>query len=54
MICEVYFVTGTADFSADFFGEQFVTLKGPLNCRVSGHRAGGYMLVDVDIHQKSF
>lgn len=54
MICEVPFVKGTADFAADFHGDQFVTAKGPLNCRISGHRAGSHMLVHVDIHQHSF
>lgn len=54
MICEVPFMIGTDDFAADFYGEQFVSAEGPLNCRVSGHRAGSYMLVHVDIHQQSF
>jgi hypothetical protein len=54
MICEVPFVVGTADFAADFNGDQFVSAQGPVNCRVSGHRAGAYMLVHVDIHQHGF
>jgi len=51
IIGEVPFVQGAADFDTEFRSPQFLSAKGPLNCRVSGHRAGSRMLVHVDIHQ---
>ena len=55
MICEAYFVQGTGDFAADYLGDKlmplFVNDKGSINCRITGRRAGSYMLVHLDIYQ---